>query len=187
VPVGEADVDDCKPVVRVEVAIVVLCNVSVVLLVALVPVEVDEPEPAEADADAEGEPPDAVPDDPPVPVVVVPACSDSVVVELSGAPVVTAVEVGWFSLAVLEVGRRLIGWVVPESGPDDAALLPVSTPELAAGIEVAPGLTDTDTSGEETDAEPDGETCNEDEEGVGIRQPRDRGAYHSDSCGRCGS
>ena len=47
-------------------------------------------------------------------------------------------------------------------------LLPVSTPELTVGIELAPGITDTDTSGEETDAEPDGETCNEDVEGVGI-------------------
>ncbi len=107
-PVGEADVDDCKPVVRVEVAIVVLCNVSVVLLAALVPVEVDEPGTADADADAEGEPPDAVSDDPPVPVNVVPACSDPVVVELSSAPVVTAVDVGWFSLTVLEAGGRLI-------------------------------------------------------------------------------
>jgi hypothetical protein len=160
----------------VEVAIVVLCSVSDVMLVVVLPVEVDEPKPepveveAEAEAEAGGEPPDAVSDDPPVLIVVVLNCSEPVVVgkELAGAPVVTAVDVDWFSLAVLEAGDRLLGWVVSRFGPDEAALLLVSTPELTAGTELAPGLTDTDTSGEETDAEPDGETCNEDVEGVGI-------------------
>jgi hypothetical protein len=164
VPVGEADVDDFNPVVRVEVAIVVLCSVSDVLLVAVLAVEVDEPkpEPAEVEAEAEagGEPPDAVSDDPPVLIVVVLNCPEPVVVgkELAGAPVVTAVDVDWFSLAVFEAGDRLLGWVVPRFGLDEAVLLPVSTPELTAGTELAPGLTDTDTSGEETDAQPDGET-----------------------------